>query len=182
MPHPSVSGGRVHRLAALVAAALLPVAAGCTASYGAQTQQPYDPGMGTNATSGENDMLKVRGAVAVVDDDGHGALVATIVNDGTDDALVGVAVADGSAELDPSQIDLERGAVARLGSDEPDAPTVALDGPALVPGHVVTVTLRFESAAPTRMDLQVVRNTGDYEDVSIPEPSSAPAHVPADAG
>lgn len=180
MPRPSAAGRRRRPLIAATAALLVPALAGCTASFGAQTQQPYIPAMGESAETGESDELKLRNIVAVAEEDGRATLVGTIVNSGDDaDTLAGVNVADGSAEVSESNHSL-RG-VTRLGwAAEGDFVTVILDSPDIVPGHTVPVTIRFGTAAPVRIDTQVVGNTGAFADVSVPEPSTPPAHTPED--
>lgn len=158
---------------------VVPALAGCTASYGAQTSEPYVPGMGESADTGSSGELQLRNILAVTEEDGRATLVGTVVNDGPADVLSGVNLADGSADLSPSNPSLAPG-ITQLGwgEDEEAVVTAVLDGPGIEAGYTVPITLRFGTAAPVTIDAQVVRNTGAFAEVPIPEQTSPPAHTP----
>lgn len=179
MPRPSAAGGRSRQVIAATVALLVPALAGCTASYGAQTSEPYLPALGESAETGSDSELKLRNVLAVAEENGRATLVGTIVNRGSADVLSGVDVANGSAEVTSGGSSVPPG-VTQIGwgEEEADVITVVLDGPDIEPGHTVPVTIRFGTAAPVSLRAQVVRNTDAFADVPIPEPSSAPAHTP----
>lgn len=178
MPRPSAAGGPCRHAVVVVAALLVFVLAGCTASFDAQTSKPYNPAQGVNVDAGENGELKLRNIVAVAEEPGRATLVGTVVNAGSADVLNGVDVAGGSAELTPNNPSLAPG-VTQIGYGEDDVVTVVLDSPRIEPGHTIALTFRFGTAAPVTIDTQVVLNRGAFADVEVPAASAAPAHRPA---
>src|SRR4051812_23341056 len=69
--------GLTRRIAALSVVAALPLAAGCAAGRGAQTQQTYQPAVGSDDRDGQVYALNL---LVVADDQGDGTLVGTLIN------------------------------------------------------------------------------------------------------
>ena len=88
----TLSSRFVRRTALAGAAATLSIAlAACSASFGAQTQKPYQAAEGTQRGLG---LAHVRNMLVLADADGKGELHTVIVNDGIeDDTLVKIAQA-----------------------------------------------------------------------------------------
>ena len=167
----------VRRAAAALVAAALPLGlAGC-ATFDAESQRVYEPVMGV---SGGLAGLKLRNVVAVAESEGQAALVATIVNSGRADTLVGVTFPEGQARLDPTRVRVGDGEALRFGSDEPGAATASLTGPRLVPGRLVPMTFEFANAGPLELEVHVVRQAGVFAEVPVPVATQEPAHTPTD--
>ncbi|EFQ82468.1 hypothetical protein HMPREF0063_11677 [Aeromicrobium marinum DSM 15272] len=110
--------------------------------------------------------------VIVVDGDGRGVLIGTLLNRGPGaDRLVDVD-AEGESLLElPIAVDLVGGPVT-LPSDEPvrlaEQPEVVLSSVRLVPGFRAPLELTFAESDPIVTTVRVEARTGPYADVSIP--------------
>ena len=164
----TLSSRSVRRTALAGAAATLSIAlAACSASFDAQTSQPYQAADGTNDNSGP---ILVRNMLVLADADGKGELHTVIVNDGVeDDTLVKITQAppgtqDGQAGGDQlstvtfseikQPLDLKAGTSTLLPpatgteteSGEASGDPITVTGGK--PGQVINVTITFGKAAP----------------------------------
>lgn len=155
---------------AAVVAALLVAPTAC--GFNAQTDQQYQPAEGIIDRSGAVDILD---ALVVADEDGNGALVATLANDTKqDDALQ--SVTGSGIEGSSGTIPVPAEGVADLTKQGP----VAVKGPDVKPGKFVELTLEFRSGQSTTLKVPVVAATGVYADV--PLPSESPTESPSPTG
>lgn len=163
MPQPA--GGRIARYLALAAVTLLlPLVSACAASYGAVTQEPYDPTNGVQADAGH---IELRDVVAVAAKSGSATLVGSIINNGPRDDLVGIEVRGGRATLQPSPLPLPSHAVTRTG--QPDAlPPVVLSGRSVRLGLTTHLTFHFRRSPSVGMDVLVRPHEGEYARVPLP--------------
>jgi hypothetical protein len=151
---PISSTSRARSIAVAGAALLLPltVSAGCSASFGAQTQQPYQAADGVNADSGP---IAARNILVIADAQGKGVLNAVLVNNGTtDDRLASVAVdrsVQGVAVAGPQQQPLPAGEAVPLGTR---GKAITITG--AKPGQLVKLTLSFASAGPITASIPVI--------------------------
>jgi hypothetical protein len=166
---PITLSSRIARRTALAgAAATLSIAlAACSASFSAQTLQPYQSAEGTNIESGQ---IKLRNLLVLADAGGKGELHGVVVNDGDEaDTLVTIDQAaagtqDGQAGADQpgkveftgltDPVDLAPHSALRLpgaGSEAPAAESSATPGtsPSSTPGTSPSSTPSGTPAAPT---------------------------------
>jgi copper(I)-binding protein len=145
---------RAKSIAAVGAALLLPlsVSAACSASFGAQTLQPYQSAEGVNADTGS---LAVRNVLVLADAEGKGTLHAVVVNRGTsDDRLVSVTADPSAAGVTVSgsqELPLPAGAAVSIGTS---GKAVAVNG--AKPGQMVKLILTFADAGPVTRDVPVL--------------------------
>lgn len=170
--------GRLDRLrrglAALAVAAVVPVTASCAASFGAATQEPYTPGDGVWADTGD---LQLRNLIAVSDLQGRATLVGTIINQGSEaDRLVGVSVPRGRSAAQPVALEPGRPAVLGVRTELGEPSQVTLQSPRIQAGRTITLRFEFEDAAPVSAEVMVVRRTGPY--ATVPPPMSIPSEPP----
>ncbi len=145
---------RTRSIGATAAALLLAlsVTAGCSASFGAQTQQPYQAAEGANGDSGP---IGARNVLVVADAEGKGVLNGVLVNDGTtDDRLASVTV-------DPSVEGVEVGGPQELPLPAGQAVPFGTRGKAITvtgakPGRMVKLTLSFGEAGPITLQVPVL--------------------------
>ena len=153
------------RLAALAMVLLVPVLGAC--QY--QTDQVYQPSVGVNDRDGTVDVL---GAVVVSSLDGEGTFVASLVNKDTskDDTLVSMT-GDG--------LDVQLTAPVKLPADTlvnlADTGAVSVTGDTVKPGKFARLTLTFESGQTTEVNAPVVPYSGEFADVRLASPKTAPA-------
>lgn len=158
---PITLSSRIARRTALAgAAATLSIAlAACSASFSAQTLQPYQSAEGTNIESGQ---LKLRNLLVLADAEGKGELHGVVVNDGDEaDTLVTIDQAaagtqDGQAGADqPSKVeftgltdpvDLAPHSALRLPGSGAEAPAAESS---TTPGTSPSGTPSATPAAPT---------------------------------
>jgi hypothetical protein len=142
------------RVTSTAAAVLLGVSVttGCSASFEAQTLQPYQPAEGINGDSGS---IAARNVLVLADSQGKGVLHAVLVNRGsTDDRLVSVTVdpsAQGVTIAGAQQQVLPSGEALPLGSS---GKAITVTG--AKPGQMVKLTISFGSAGPITADVPVL--------------------------
>ena len=189
------SSRRVRRLGVLVAAAALPLATGCAANFGAQTNVQYQPAVGSDNRDSDIYGLNM---LVVADGEGDGTLVGTLLNNaptetGCPDYLVDVHVVDAQgggvqnsqlpeaesvsapescATTPPEQgVALESHQSVKL----PDDATIQVNGDTVQPGTFVTMTFTFQNSEPVEMDVPVVSSTNDiYNGITV-GPIESPA-------
>ncbi len=176
----SSRGGAVpRRVLIVVAAALIPMIAGCEAGTNAPTQQWHQPtdgsSAGANGITISNAFVLGAPIGAVIKAGQNAGLFLGLANTGPADRLVGVT-APGVAR----SVTLANGQVA-LGSND----SVLLTGPSpalilqdllkpLNGGTVVTINLIFANAGVVTMHVPVMPKTQYYETLS-PAPSPSPS-------
>ncbi|MGH3470829.1 MAG: hypothetical protein ACRDPG_02125 [Nocardioidaceae bacterium] len=169
--------GRVARLAAAAALCSAPLLAGCSASFGAQTNQPYQPADGISNRTGQ---IYAIDSLIVADDSGHGTLVSALVNQTSKpDKLTKVAVqgANGKAltvtNLTHAPIVLPPQQSVQFASTG----HIRVTGTAktLTPGIFVTITFVYAKAAPLTEQIPVVSHDKVYAQVPVgPVPTATP--------
>jgi hypothetical protein len=154
----------------IAAAAVLlaaPALSSCGVSFGAQTDQVYNPSVGVDDRSGQVDVLN---ALIVSGTDGSGTVVATLVNNDqqTDDTLKGVSGAgkDAGMTVKPGgDTTIPAGGLLNLATKG----AVTIRGQRVVPGNFVTITFSFDRAQSVTLDGPVVSHSNpDYAGVKVP--------------
>ena len=154
----------------IAAAAVLlaaPALSSCGVSFGAQTDQVYNPSVGVDDRSGQVDVLN---ALIVSGTNGSGAVVATLVNNDqqTDDTLKGVSGAgkDAGMTVKPGgDTTIPAGGLLNLATKG----AVTIRGQRVVPGNFVTITFSFDRAQSVTLDVPVVSHSNpDYAGVKVP--------------
>ncbi|MEQ4206199.1 hypothetical protein ABN028_24840 [Actinopolymorpha sp. B17G11] len=167
--------GRSLAAAGLIAVILPALAlAGCEASIGAETQDPYTPGQGVHA---DTDELRLRGVVAVSAVDGSATLVGTILNQSSvDDALETVRFRGGRTTLGRSPLPLRGRGIRVLGVDtsQGKATPATLSGRAVRAGVVVPLTFDFRRAGTVTLNVLVVSREGPFATVPAPSKPATP--------
>jgi len=156
----------IQRRVAVAALLLAPLLTAC--GFNEQTDQVYQPAVGTNDRSGTVDILN---SVIVTDTDGSGTFAGTMVNKDSsrDDQLESVS-GPGITGNDAS-VSVPAGGTAFPA----DTGAVTLEGSDIVPGNVVELTFSFRSGQTATFKVPVVAATGDYADVPLPTPSASPS-------
>jgi len=165
-----------HRTVTAAAAVLLavPALSACGVSFGAQTDQPYQPGDGVVDRSGPIDVLN---ALVISDSPGSGRLVVGLAN-GTDedDELTGV---NGAGETDTVSYELGEGTTTipaggflDLSDDDVVAVSVTGDEDVVLPGKFLRLTLQFGTADDVTVNVPVLEQSEDYDDVLMPSEST----------
>lgn len=155
---------------------MAPLLAGCATSFGAQTNQPYQPGPGI--TDRGSDVLMLNAAI-VTDGQGNGTLIGALLNkEPRADTLRSVAVLDSngkaiSASILPGTISLPHQKLVQL----------AHTGAVRVSGNVNagvndTLTLTFDNAAPITMTIPVLARKAEFAGVPVgpTPPPTTPSH------
>lgn len=154
----------------IAAAAVLlaaPALSSCGVSFGAQTDQVYNPSVGVDDRSGQVDVLN---ALIVSGTNGSGTVVATLVNNDqqTDDTLKGVSGAgkDAGMTVKPGgDTTIPAGGLLNLATKG----AVTIRGQRVVPGNFVTITFSFDRAQAVTLDVPVVSHSNpDYAGVKVP--------------
>lgn len=169
------------RIAAVAVVAALPLAAGCAAGKGAQTQKQYQPGVGSDNRDGHVYALNL---LVVGDDNGDGTLVGTLINQqDCPDYVIEIQAVDnagGGIETSPfppvEEIRTDCPVTApdagvALPSQEPakfpDDAMFQLQADTVVPGTFITLTLRFAQAGELEIDVPVVAESPIYDGVEV---------------
>jgi hypothetical protein len=158
------------RIAAAAAALVVPLVASCGVNFGAQTDQVYNPSVGTDDHSGQ---VAVLNALIVSGQDGSGTVVASLANSDqvNDDTLKGVsgAGADSSLKVTPGgDTTIPAGGLLNLATKG----RVFAQGKQVVPGAFVRLTFTFDRAASATLDVPVVTaDDPDYSSVPLPPTS-----------
>jgi hypothetical protein len=142
-----------------VAAAAL---AGCGTGFDAQTQQWYNPadGAGSAPDQSKNGMA-VRDLI-VVSDGTDAAVLATVVNTGSqNDEVVQIVVEGAPATLDGT-LEAAPSSVVRVG--EPADTSALVSGAGLQPGGLTEVEFQFGSAPAQTLEAVVRAPVDYYED------------------
>ncbi len=163
--------------AAVIATAGL---SGCGGNFHAQTDQIYQPAVGSNSREGQ---VYVLNALLVAGDGSHGALVAGLLDQAAaDDTLTSVTAKtskdkDLTVTIIDGQIPLPSRTLVRLSQDA----DVAVSGQTgdLTPGGTASVTFTFQNADPVTLDAPIVSREGAYADVPLPSPSPTASSSPA---
>lgn len=154
----------------IAAAAVLlaaPALSSCGVSFGAQTDQVYNPSVGVDDHSGQVDVLN---ALIVSGTNGSGTVVASLVNKNqqTDDTLKGVSGAgkDAGMTVKPGgDTTIPAGGLLNLATQG----AVTIHGQRVVPGNFVTITFSFDRAQSVTLDVPVVSHSNpDYAGVKVP--------------
>jgi len=130
--------------------------------------EPYKASIGSNERTDATDAL---GVALVVDGEGNGRVVGTLINS-TDEptALVG---ADVTTERGPATA-VVVGDRLELPPDEPvelaREPAVAVSAPDLPVGFFVELTLDIEGGSPIEMLVPVEAQQGPYSDIEVTAP------------
>lgn len=151
-------------LAAAVAAATLALGGCSDTNFGAQTNQPYQAGVGANLR-GDIDVLN---ALVVANPDGTATISAGVVNQADDaDAITGVTATtlDGSRltlEAPDTDMALPAKKIVPLGKSGGAGVYVLTDAPI---GKYVRLTFTFTSAAAATIEAPVVTRDESYDEV-----------------
>jgi copper(I)-binding protein len=165
---PITLSSQAFRRTALTAAAvtLSFTVAACSASFSAQTYQPYQAAEGTNASSGG---IAVRNMLVLASEDGKGELHSAIVNHGdSDDTLVSIESAPADAPVQngsdpqdaPAKVTFGNVRTMTLKVNESLTLPPATGSPITVtggkPGDMIKVTITFGKAAPITTSIPVL--------------------------
>jgi hypothetical protein len=157
-------------IAAAVVVLAVPALSSCGVSFGAQTDQVYNPSVGVDDRSGDVDVLN---ALIVSGTNGSGTVIATLVDNDQQnaDTLKGVAGAgaDASATVKVTgDTAIPAGGVLNLA----DGSGVSITGKRVVPGNFVTLTFSFDRAEAITIGVPVVNASNpDYAGVKVPPAS-----------
>ncbi|MGN6577421.1 MAG: hypothetical protein ACTHKG_17245 [Nocardioides sp.] len=138
----------------------------CGRGFDSPTDQIYNPPIGVNEQSGTVDVLN---AVIVTDgtNAGSGTLVATLVNNDqkTDDTLTNISGAGGDQVQvsPPSVTSIKAGDVLSL----LDTGGAKVEGDAVKPGFMVSLTFTFANAEAVDVDVPVYLNEGPFSEVPV---------------
>lgn len=158
------------RLSIAIAAAVAAAPALASCGFGVQTDQVYNPGVGTNNRTGKVDVLD---ALVVSGTRGQGTVVAGLSNNNEirPDKLVSVSGAGKNQGLSVQQGErptIEPGGFVQL-ADLTDG--VFVRGGDVVPGRLVTLRFTFKNAESITLDAPVVARTSEYANVPAEAPS-----------
>jgi hypothetical protein len=154
----------------IAAAAILlavPALSACGVSFGAQTDQVYNPSVGVDDQSGEVDVLN---ALIVSGTNGSGTVVATLVNKNQqhDDTLKGVAGAGQDAGMTVQlggDTKIPAGGLLNLATQG----AVTARDKRIVPGYFVEITFSFDRAQAITLEVPVVPHSDPaYAGVKVP--------------
>ena len=154
-------------IAAAVVVLAVPVLSSCGVSFGAQTDQVYNPSVGVDDQSGSVDVLN---ALIVSGTDGSGTVVASLANndDQNDDSLTEVAGAGKDDGLDVTvggDTAIPASGLLNLADDG----GISARGERVEPGNFVSITFSFERAQAVTLDVPVVSaDDPTYEDIPTP--------------
>ena len=154
-------------LAAAVVVLAVPVLSSCGVSFGAQTDQVYNPSVGVDDQSGSVDVLN---ALIVSGTDGSGTVVASLANndDQNDDSLTEVAGAGKDDGLDVTvggETAIPAGGLLNLADDG----GISARGERVQPGNFVSITFSFDRGEAITLDVPVVSaDDAPYADIPTP--------------
>lgn len=157
----------VRRSVAVAAVALFaPGLAACGVNFGEQTDQVYNPAVGTDNQTADVDVLN---ALIVSGTKGSGTVVAALVNNNQTRAdklltVKGLGV-DASATIKvtgPTVI--KPNGLLNLA----DSAGISIRSNRVVPGYFVKLRFTFARAGNVIVDVPVVVNRGPYADVKVP--------------
>lgn len=149
---------------------LAPVLTAC--GLGAQTDQVYQPAIGTDARGTSTDAL---GVVIVSAEDGTGQLVFSLNNNSLKDTDKLVKVTGPDLTIGEAQIEIPANTLINL-ADE----SIAVTGDSIKVGNFIKLTFEFQSGEVLNVETPVVTTLPPYNDI-VPESSKSPAvDEPAD--
>ena len=154
-------------IAATAVLLAIPALSACGVSFGAQTDQVYNPTVGVDDQSGQVDVLN---ALIVSGTNGSGTVVATLVNNDqqTADTLKGVSGAgkDAGITVKPGgETSIPAGGLLNLATQG----NITARGKRIVPGNVVEITFSFDRAQAITVGVPVVSSSNpDYAGVKVP--------------
>lgn len=156
------------RLAAASLVLLVPLVGAC--GFNVQTDQVYQPGVGSNVRSGTVDIL---GAVVVSGSAGSGTFVASLVNKDLDkDAtLTSVTAADGTQAQLTAPVKVGADSLVNLAS----LGAVRVGGDKISAGGWTRLTLTFDTGQKTEVNTPIVARDGEFSSISpaLPAPSGS---------
>ncbi|WP_042413024.1 hypothetical protein [Streptacidiphilus anmyonensis] len=161
-------------VAAVIAVAIAPVLAACSAGSSAATLQVKPNSAATSLSGGQ---LKLNGVAVVTDAQGNApaSVIASIANNEQQaENLVSVTVGTTAATLTGTTA-IATGSALNLGNPGPNATKAVvptLDQPA---GAVVPITFVFANAGSVTLDAQVQTGTGQYALYAPSLPTLAPS-------
>lgn len=159
----------LRRRAALAAAGLFLVPALAACGFSAQTDQTYQPAVGTNDRDGNLDVLN---ATVVSAADGSGTFAGTLVNNG--DKAVDLTGISGDGVKLTTKTAVPGGGLVNLATEG----KLALVADSVKAGDFINLTFTFSDGQSTTLLVPVVANTGDYADVPVPSASPTAALTP----
>jgi hypothetical protein len=157
-------------IAAAAVVLAVPALSSCGMGFNAQTDQPYNVAVGVDERSSSVDVLN---ALVVSGSKGSGAVVATLVNNDTenDDALRDVSGAGPDADLTvrvAGKTTIPADGLLNLAQDG----RIFVRGRQIAPGTFVKLTFSFDRAEAVTLDVPVVSASNpDYADVQVPAAS-----------
>ena len=141
----------------------------CGTSFGAQTNQVYQPAVGTNVRG----QVESHNTLLVANRDGSATLSAAVVSNlKTDQTLTGVTVTDQQGKAltvrkPKAALTLTSRVLTTIGGETPDSVFVVTSG--AEPGDYVDVTYTFSDSSELVVDAPVVAradHAAEYEDVA----------------
>jgi hypothetical protein len=141
----------------------------CGTSFGAQTNQVYQPAVGTNVRG----QVESHNTLLVANRDGSATLSAGVVSNlKSEQTLTGVSVTDAqgtslTVRKPKAALPLASGVLTTLGGETPESVFVVTSG--AEPGTYVDVTYTFSDSSELVVDAPVVAradHAGEYEDVA----------------
>ena len=170
--------------AAAVALLAVPVLSGCGVSFGAATDQPYQPSDGVIDRSGAVDVLN---ALVVSATPGSGRLVVGLVNNFDDDdeltGVIGAGETDSvSYELGNGETTIPAGELLDLSDDDAVMVAVTGDEESVLPGKFLRLTFQFQNADDITVNVPVLAQNEDYAEVEMPsESTESPTESPTES-
>ena len=161
----------LRRRAATAAAGLLLVPALAACGFSAQTDQDYQPAVGTNDRDGDLDVLN---ATVVSGTDGEGTFAGTLVNNS--DKAVQLTGITGSGVEVSAKSEVPADGLVNLATDG----KVVVTGDAVKAGEFVNLTFTFSNGQSTKLLVPIVAHAGDYADVPVPSAEPSAALTPSD--
>jgi copper(I)-binding protein len=164
-------------VAAVIAVAIAPVLAACSAGSSAATLEVKPNSAATSINGGQ---LKLNGVAVVTDANGNApaSVIASIANNQQqDENLVSVTVGTTAATLSGPTV-IHTGGALSLGNPGPSATTAivpTLDQPA---GAVVPITFVFANSGSVTLQAQIQTGTGQYA-LYAPKPTPTVAVTPS---
>jgi copper(I)-binding protein len=164
-------------VAAVIAVAIAPVLAACSAGSSAATLEVKPNSAATSLSGGQ---LKLNGVAIVADANGNApaSVIASIANnEQQDENLVSVTVGTTAAALSGSTV-IHTGGALSLGNPGPNATTATvptLDQPA---GAVVPITFVFANSGSVTLQAQIQTGTGQYA-LYAPKPTPTVTVTPS---
>ena len=160
---------------ALPLAVLTVLATGCASGFDATARQPYAPGDGIQAGTG--DLRVVSALVVSPEDSGDGVILMAVVNNGDqDEEITSVESDEGEVDYTGSHT-IPAGETVLFGAESD--PSATIRNLSAEPGESVTVKINFAEAEPINLHTVVVPATGDYASIT---PAAEPSPTASESG